>query len=99
VHLTLTAEPDQIGIVVADTGVGIDPEFVPHLFDAFHQESTGDAREFEGSGLGLSITKRLVNLMGGTITVDSEKGEGTTFTVTLPRAMPGRSRGQSDAGP
>jgi signal transduction histidine kinase len=99
VHLALTAAPDQIGIVVTDTGVGIDPEFVPHLFDAFHQESTGDAREFEGSGLGLSITKRLVNLMGGTITVDSTKGEGTTFTVTLPRAIPGRSRGESAAGP
>jgi signal transduction histidine kinase len=98
VHLALTAEPDRIEIAVTDTGVGIDPEFVPRLFDAFHQESTGDAREFEGSGLGLSITERLVNLMGGTITVDSEKGKGTTFTVTLPRAMPGRSQGESDAG-
>ena len=60
---------------------------MPHLFDAFKQESTGSGRVYEGSGLGLTITKRLVNLMNGTITVDSTKGEGTTFIVTLPRYM------------
>ena len=75
-----------ITIAVSDTGVGIDPEFMPHLFDAFRQESSGNARQFEGSGLGLAITRRLVRLMGGTISVESTKHEGTTVTVELPCA-------------
>ena len=83
VHLHPT--PDAIEIAVADTGVGIDEAFLPDLFEAFTQESTGNTRDFEGSGLGLAITKRLVDLMGGTISVQSTKGEGTTFTVRLPR--------------
>ena len=85
VAVRLTAHPDTFVIDVTDTGVGIDPAFVPHLFEAFTQESTGDARAFEGSGLGLTITKRLVELLGGSITVESVKGEGSTFTVQLPR--------------
>ncbi len=68
-------------LTVADTGVGIAPEFLPRLFNEFQQESTGMAREFEGSGLGLTITRRLVELMNGAITVESEKGQGATFTV------------------
>jgi len=69
---------------VQDTGIGIAPEFLPDLFTPFKQESHGNARDFEGNGLGLAITKQLVDLLSGTITVDSVKGEGTTFTVTLP---------------
>ena len=88
VTVTLDATDDACTLTVADTGVGIDAAFVPHLFDAFKQESTGDARDFEGSGLGLAITGELVDLLGGTISVDSAKGEGTTFTVTLPRQTP-----------
>ncbi|PEN14261.1 hypothetical protein CRI94_04275 [Longibacter salinarum] len=71
-------------ITVADTGVGIDASFVPHLFEAFRQESDGVGRTHEGAGLGLAITKRLTEMMNGTVHVDSEKGEGTRFTVTLP---------------
>ena len=85
VSLRLAAEDSTVCLRVEDTGVGIDPDFLPHLFDAFQQESTGNGREFEGSGLGLTITKELVDLMGGTIEVDSVKGEGTMFTVRLPR--------------
>ena len=66
-------------------GIGIDDNFLPHVFDAFRQESSGNARQFEGSGLGLAITARLVDLMDGTIDVESAKGEGTTFTVAWPR--------------
>jgi PAS domain S-box-containing protein len=80
--------PDTVAIEVEDTGIGIDPEFVPHLFDAFEQESTGSKRTHEGSGLGLAVAKRLVNLMQGTIDVDTEKGNGTCFTVTVPRNAP-----------
>lgn len=73
-----------VEIRVIDTGVGIDAAFLPHLFDEFKQESTGLARGYEGNGLGLAITKRLLHLMGGTIDVQSVKGEGSTFTVRLP---------------
>ena len=80
------AEGGESVIEVQDTGVGIDPEFVPALFGAFQQESMGRARLHEGSGLGLAITQQLVELMSGTIEVESEKGEGTVFTVRLPQA-------------
>ena len=71
-------------IDVEDTGVGIKADSIDQIFDDFQQESKGFARDFEGSGLGLTITKRLVALMGGTIRVESTKGEGSTFTVELP---------------
>ena len=81
------AGPD-VRIQVKDTGVGISEAFLPHLFEEFEQESSGLNRNHEGSGIGLTITKRLVDLMGGDITVDSEKGKGSTFTVRLPAAVP-----------
>jgi signal transduction histidine kinase len=80
------ARPESVVLQVADTGRGISPDFLPHLFEAFHQESGGLAREFEGPGLGLAVTHRFVELLGGSIEVDSTEGEGTTFTVHLPRA-------------
>ena len=80
--------PDNsLGLEVSDTGVGIDEAFLPHLFDAFKQESTGNARQYEGNGLGLTITKQLVDLMQGTIAVKSAKGDGATFTVLLPPTL------------
>ncbi len=75
----------KVRISVRDTGVGIKDEFLEHLFDAFRQESTGLSRSHEGTGLGLAITSRLVELMNGTIDVESEKGKGSVFTVTIPR--------------
>ncbi len=79
-------EDETVRVDVHDTGVGISDDFRPHLFEPFRQESMGDQREFEGNGLNLSIAKRLVDLTGGTITVESTKGVGTTFTVEMPRA-------------
>lgn len=70
---------------IKDCGIGMDPERVPELFEAFRQESTGTSRTYEGAGLGLTVTKRLVDLMEGTIEVDSEKGKGTQFVVRFPR--------------
>jgi len=68
---------------VEDTGAGIDEDFLPNLFEAFARgPNQGDT---DGSGLGLAITKHLTDMMGGTIDVESEPGEGTTFTVRLPR--------------
>ncbi len=80
--------PEDLRIAVEDTGIGIDREFLPHLFDPFRQESQGLGRTFEGTGLGLAITQHMVDLLGGTITVESEKGEGSIFIVTLPETSP-----------
>ena len=90
---------DWVHIEVEDTGIGIDPAFVPHLFDAFEQESSGNKRTHEGSGLGLAVAKRLVNLMHGTIDVDTTKGEGTRFTIRLPSDPPATAKGPSSTAP
>ena len=84
VTVRVRPQADGAQIEVADTGVGVAPEFLPDLFEPFKQESTGLGRSFEGNGLGLAITKQLVDLLDGTITVNSAKTQGTTFTVTLP---------------
>jgi signal transduction histidine kinase len=85
VIVTLEADDDLVLLHVADTGIGISNEFMPFLFEEFKQESEGLSRMHEGSGLGLSITKRLVELMKGDIMAESEKGQGSVFTVALPR--------------
>ena len=72
-----------IQTTVADTGIGMSQEFLPHLFDSFSRERNTTAGKVAGSGLGMAIVKSLVELMGGTITVESTLGKGTTFTVTL----------------
>lgn len=70
---------------IADTGVGMSEEFLKHkLFDEFTQESADARTNYKGTGLGMAITKRYVELMGGTITVESKQGVGSTFTVELP---------------
>jgi signal transduction histidine kinase len=87
--VTVRVRPGASHVVLAvqDTGIGIGADFEPKLFEAFKQESEGLQREHEGTGLGLSITKELVDLMDGDIAVDSQKGEGATFTVRLPYRM------------
>ena len=72
---------------VTDTGVGMSEEFVEHVFDEFIQEENGARTQYKGTGLGMAITKRYVELMGGTITVESKKGIGSTFTVELPMEL------------
>lgn len=84
IRVALTSEGAQLKLQVQDTGVGIDPAFLPHLFEEFRQESGGLTRKHPGSGLGLAITRRLVEMMEGRIEVASEKGKGSTFTVWLP---------------
>ncbi|TMG37475.1 MAG: hypothetical protein E6H92_08125 [Chloroflexi bacterium] len=73
-------------ISVEDTGVGIASEDQQRIFDEFQQLASGDSREFQGTGLGLALTQRLVDLHGGQITVASEVGKGSTFTFTVPLA-------------
>ena len=70
-------------IVVRDNGCGMSPEFLPKIFEPFSQERQAATADVGGSGLGLSIVKKLVDLMGGTITVESELGMGTEFTILL----------------
>jgi signal transduction histidine kinase len=70
---------------VRDTGVGIAQEDISALFEEFRQLRIAGAMSQEGTGLGLALTKRLVELHGGTIKVESELGHGSTFTVVLPR--------------
>lgn len=72
---------------VSDTGVGMSAEYLAHIFEEFSRENTSTANKIEGTGLGMPIVKRLVELMGGTIRVSSEKGVGTTFVVVLPHRI------------
>ena len=69
---------------IQDTGIGMSEEFQRHIYEPFAQESENARTEFKGTGLGMAITKELVDLMGGTVTVHSKLGEGTTFVVELP---------------
>ena len=69
--------------VIEDTGIGMSAEFLPHIFDAFSQEDSSATNKYGSSGLGLAITKRIVEMMNGNIAVESEKGKGTRFTVTV----------------
>ena len=68
---------------IADTGIGISKDFLPHLYDAFSQEDNSNTNKYGSSGLGMAITKSFVDMMNGTIEVESEKGKGTTFTVNV----------------
>ena len=79
---------------IADTGVGMSEEFVAHIFDEFSQEENSARTKYKGTGLGMAITKRYVDLMGGTITVESKKGEGSTFVVVLPMELTDESKVQ-----
>ena len=89
VTLSVEAAEEEGGVCmmvfrVQDTGIGMDPEFIPKLFEAFSQENAGAVNRYGGSGLGMAITQNLVNMMNGTIRVESEKGVGSVFTVTVP---------------
>jgi PAS domain S-box-containing protein len=83
-----TAGDKQWAIAVTDTGIGIPPHALEYIFDEFRQVDGSSQREHQGTGLGLTIVKRLTQLMDGAIHIESEVGQGSTFTVTLPLALP-----------
>ncbi|HYQ15369.1 MAG TPA: PAS domain S-box protein [Polyangiaceae bacterium] len=87
VRVSLERPDDFVRLTVADTGKGISPEFLPRVFERFAQQDANQARKFGGLGLGLAIVKHLVELHGGTVTVQSEgEGLGATFVLRLPSA-------------
>jgi signal transduction histidine kinase len=85
VEVQVSGEDKTIEITITDTGIGIDPSFIPNLFMGFEQESRGRARSHEGSGVGLTVASQFVNVLNGKILVESTKGEGSSFRVILPR--------------
>ncbi|MNY60545.1 Alkaline phosphatase synthesis sensor protein PhoR [compost metagenome] len=84
--MSLSQDATETTFVVADTGIGIPAEHLPHLFEKFFQAESSLTRSYKGTGLGLPITKALVEAHEGTVTVTSTPGEGATFTVRLPHS-------------
>ena len=74
---------------IKDTGIGMSPEFQSHIFEAFSREHSSTVSGIQGTGLGMAITKNIVDMLGGSITVSSEEGKGTEFVVTLPCRIAG----------
>jgi signal transduction histidine kinase len=87
IDVTLQASPSEIEVVVRDTGVGMAPDVLPHIFERFRQGESGPTREYGGLGLGLAIVRHLIDMHGGTVHAESEGlGKGASFIVILPRA-------------
>jgi PAS domain S-box-containing protein len=94
IELRAKRSASTIEISVVDNGQGINADFLPHVFDRFHQEDASNTRRYGGLGLGLSIVRHIVEMHGGTVDVKSEgRGQGSTFTVHLPIQKPEPSEG------
>jgi signal transduction histidine kinase/Tfp pilus assembly protein PilF/CheY-like chemotaxis protein len=78
------ADGEQVAIVIRDTGTGVPPEKLDLIFESFRQADAGTTRQFGGTGLGLAICRNIAHAMGGDVTVTSEEGQGSTFTLTVP---------------
>jgi signal transduction histidine kinase len=89
----------RLCLEVRDTGVGIDPAYIPHLYEAFSQERLGSARPFEGSGLGMALAKKFLEINGAAIAVESQKGKGSSFAIYFSRECETRSPTPTQADP
>ena len=85
-------------LIISDTGIGMSEEFLPHIFDPFTQEDSSSTSKYGSTGLGMPITKSIVELMNGHIDVVSEKGKGTTFTVTVTLGESDRKQQMDETG-
>ncbi len=85
IEVQLRERRDAVALAVRDTGTGIAPEHLPHIFERFHRVEGTRARTHEGTGIGLALVQELVKLHGGTVSVQSEVGSGSTFTVSIPK--------------
>lgn len=100
IDVTLEARKTEIALTVTDTGEGIAPAFLPHVFERFRQAQNGAARRHQGLGLGLAIVRHLTELHGGSVSVASPgKGLGSTFTIRLPRLPVGPAYGGGARAP
>ena len=99
IHSTVRRADGGVEISVADTGIGIAPEAQTAIFDEFRQADASTTRRFGGTGLGLAIAKRLVEMQGGTLTVESTVAVGSTFTLWLPAASPELVRDEANPHP
>lgn len=85
ISVSMYEEQHQVVLVVSDTGIGIPENEIPHIFERFHRVSGASGRTYEGTGIGLSLVRELTKLHGGTVSVESVLGKGTTFRVAIPK--------------
>jgi PAS domain S-box-containing protein len=99
IHIGVEIEAQFVVVRVSDTGAGIGPTHLPYIFDMFYRPDSARSTEQGGIGIGLSITKMIIEAYGGRIAVQSMVGQGTIFTITLPRSRPAEAAGRPHAQP
>jgi signal transduction histidine kinase len=87
IRVSAVRENGTLKLAVSDTGIGMKPEALEHIFEEFQQAEKTTSSRYGGTGLGLAIVKKFVNLMGGDIVAESEQGKGSKFTITLPMEL------------
>lgn len=88
VDISATQDHENTYINVKDSGIGISKDVLPHIFEEFRQADGSSSRKYEGTGLGLAIAKKMIQILGGAISVESKLEEGSTFTITIPTKWP-----------